>query len=88
MSVFLGSSYGTKKTCRSSKNAFKTIFALLNISSPSRRKVYPRAQIDIFMALATMASHKAATICRVAKCAAEDSWLLSRNTGAVIVTAL
>ena len=36
------------------------------------------------MALATMASHKAASTCRVAKCAAEDKWLLNGNRGPVI----
>ena len=33
------------------------------------------------MALATMASYKAASTCRVAKCAAEDAW---GNTGPVV----
>ena len=36
------------------------------------------------MALATMASNKAPPTCRVAKCAAEDAWLLNGNTGPVI----
>ena len=36
------------------------------------------------MALATMASHKAASTCRGAKSAAEDAWLLSGNRGPVI----
>ena len=36
------------------------------------------------MALATMASYKAASTCRVAKCAAEDAWLLNGNTGPVV----
>ena len=36
------------------------------------------------MALATMASYKAASTCRGAKCAAEDAWLLSGNIGPVI----
>ena len=36
------------------------------------------------MALALMASHKAASTCRVAKCAAEDAWLISGNRGPVI----
>ena len=36
------------------------------------------------MGLATMASYKAASTCRVAKCAAEDAWLLSGNTGPII----
>lgn len=47
-------------------------------------KVLPSEQINIFMGLATMASYKAASTCRVAKCAAEDAWLLSGNTGPVI----
>lgn len=83
--VFLGTSYGTKKTYRSSINAFNTIFALLHIATPFKKeKPCPQAQVDIFMALATMASHKAPSTCRVAKCAAEDTWLLSGNTGPVI----
>ena len=36
------------------------------------------------MALATMASYKAASTCRGAKCEAEDAWLLSGHRGAVI----
>ena len=36
------------------------------------------------MALVTMASYKAASSCRGAKCAAEDAWLLSGNVGPVI----
>ena len=36
------------------------------------------------MALATMASYKAASTCRVAKCAAEDQWLLNGNLGPVV----
>ena len=36
------------------------------------------------MALATMASYKAASTVRVAKCAAEDAWLLSGNRGPII----
>lgn len=36
------------------------------------------------MALATMASHKAASTCRGAKSAAEDAWLLCGNRGPVI----
>jgi len=36
------------------------------------------------MALAFMASYKAASTCRVAKCAAEEAWLLNGNTGPVI----
>ena len=36
------------------------------------------------MALAFMASYKGASTCRVAKCAAEDAWLLSGNTGPVV----
>ena len=72
--VFLGTSYGTKATYRSSVNAFNTIFAMLNIPSPFRDLgTYPRTQVDIFMALAFMASYKAATTCRAAKSAAEDA---------------
>lgn len=83
--VFLGTSQGTKRTYRSAINSFHTIFALLNIPTPFvAKKEYPRAQVDIFMALATMASYKAATTCRGAKCAAEDAWLLSGNVGPVI----
>ena len=47
-------------------------------------KSYPKEQVDVFMGLATMAAHKAASTCRVAKCAAEDAWLLSGNSGPVI----
>ena len=36
------------------------------------------------MVLATIASYKAASTCRGAKCAAEDAWLLSGNLGPVI----
>ena len=36
------------------------------------------------MALATMASYKAASTCRGAKSAAEDAWLLSGHRGPVI----
>ena len=83
--VFLGTSYGTKKTYQSALNSFNTIFALLQLPSPFRRKkTYPNSQVDIFMALATMASNKAASTCRVAKCAAEDAWLLNGNIGPVI----
>ena len=72
--VFLGTSYGTKGTYNSAINAFNTIFDLLFIPSPFEdRKVYPRGQVDIFMALATMASYKAASTCRGAKSAAEDA---------------
>ena len=87
--VFLGTAYGTKNTYRSSINSFNTIFALLRIPSPFRRmKTYPKAQVDIFMALATMASYKAASTCRVAKSAAEDAWLLNGNIGPVIDSVL
>ena len=40
------------------------------------------------MALAFMASYKAATTCRGAKSAAEDEWLLQGNTGPVIDSVL
>ena len=83
--VFLGTSHGTKRTYRSAINSFHTIFALLNIPTPFRsEKEYPHSQVDIFMALATMASYKAASTCRGAKSAAEDAWLLSGNVGPVI----
>ena len=83
--LFLGTSYGTKATYRSAINAFNTIYALLGISSPfDRSRTYPPAQVDVFMALATMASYKAASTCRVAKSAAEDAWLLNGNKGPVI----
>ena len=66
-------------------NAFNTIFVLLQLPSPFRRKkTYPDSQVDIFMALATMASYKAASTCRVAKSAAEDTWLLNGNIGPVV----
>ena len=41
-------------------------------------------EIDVFMALATMASYKAASTVRGAKCAAEDAWLLAGNKGPII----
>ena len=72
--VFLGTAYGTKATYRSALNSFNTIFALLRIPTPFRQvKTFPRAQVDVFMALATMASYKAASTCRGAKSAAEDA---------------
>ena len=65
--------------------AFNTIFSFLSIPSPfGRTRTYPKSQVDTFMALALMASHKAASTCRVAKCAAEDAWLTSGNRGPVI----
>ena len=83
--VFLGTSYGTKNTYQSAINAFNTIFDLLYIPSPFlTSKTYPRSEVDIFMALATMASYKAAGTCRVAKSAAADVWLLNGNKGPVI----
>ena len=83
--VYLETSYGTKVTYRSSINAFNTIYALLHIKLPfDRSRTYPATQVDVFMALATMASYKAASTCRVAKSAAEDAWLLSGNRGPVI----
>ena len=50
-------------------------FAQLKIPSPIKRssKRYPKKQVDIFMAVALIASHKAASICRGAKSAAEDT---------------
>ena len=82
--VFLGTSYGTKDTYRSSMS-FNTIFALLDIPSPFNKKThYPEREVDVFLALAVMASYKAASTCRVAKSAAEDSWLLNGNSGPII----
>ena len=82
--VFLGTSHGTKRTYRSAIASFEVI-ALLNIKSPFvKARVYPIAQVNIFMALATMASYKAASTVRVAKSAAEDTWLLGGNKGPVI----
>ena len=87
--IFLGTSYRTKSTYHSAINAFNTIFDLLYIPSPFfRTKTYPRPEVDIFMALATMASYKAASTCRVAKSAAEDAWLLNGNKGPVIHSVL
>ena len=57
----------------------------MGINSPFKNeKAYPKKQVDVFMALATMASYKAAATCRVAKSAAEDAWLLLGNTGPVV----
>ena len=72
--VFLGTSYSTKSTYRSAINSFNIIFASLNIKTPfvSARRI-PRAQVNLFMALATMASYKAESTVRGAKCAAEDA---------------
>ena len=66
-------------------NSFSIIFNSLSIKSPfySQRK-YPPSQVNLFMALATMASYKAASTVRVAKSAAEDAWLLGGNRGPVI----
>ena len=76
---------GTKATYRSAINSFNTIFSLLNIPSPFKRETfYPQRQVDIFMALATMASHKAVSTCRGTKSAAEDEWLLLGNKGPII----
>ena len=72
--VFLGTSYGTKSTYQSAINSFNVIFSLLSIKSPfTRAREYPARQVNIFMALATMASYKAASTVRVAKSAAEDA---------------
>lgn len=66
-------------------NSFSIIFELLAIKSPfCSRRNYPPSQVDLFMALATMASYKAASTVRVAKAAAEDAWLLGGNRGPVI----
>ena len=40
------------------------------------------------MALAFMASYKAASTCRGAKSAAEDAWLLQGNTGPLVDSVL
>ena len=83
--IFLGIAYGTKGTYGSAINSFNMIFDILEIPSPFREKrVYPPRQVNIFMALATMASYKAASTCRGAMCAAEDAWLLSGHRGPVI----
>ena len=72
--IYVGTSYGTKKTYRSSINAFNTIYAILGIASPFDRSVtYPASQVYVFMVLATMASFKAASTCRVAKNAVDDA---------------
>ena len=72
--IYLETYYETKKTYQSAINSFNTIFSLLDIPSPfRRRKQYPRFQVDIFMARAFMASYKAASTCRGAKSAAEDA---------------
>ena len=69
----------------SSSNAFNTSYANMGIETPFKSlRAYPAEQVDIFLSLAFMASYKAASTCRVAKCAAEDAWLLSGNTGPVI----
>ena len=84
--IFLGTSYGTKKTYRSSINSLNRIWALLNIPSPlGKKRCYPKRQVDVFLALATMALSKAASTCRVAKCAAEDEWLLNGNNGSKMI---
>ena len=63
---------------------FRHYIRVLNIQSPlSGERVYPSTQIDIFMNLA-IASYKATSTIRCAKCAAEDAWLLNRNRGPVI----
>ena len=83
--VFLGTAYGTKATYLSAITSFNTIFGLLKIDTPFKRNArYPPRQVDIFMALAFMASYKAASTCRGAKCAAEDAWLLLGNRGPII----
>ena len=83
--VFLGTSYGTKRTYRSAICSFEIIYALLNIKSPFiKARTFPSAQVNVFMALATMASYKAASTVRVAKSAAEDAWLLGGNKGPII----
>ena len=65
--------------------SFNAIFAFLAVPSPFRRqRNYPQIQVDIFMALAIMASHKAASSCRGDKSFAEDAWLLHGNKGPII----
>ena len=83
--VFLGTAYGTKATYLSAITSFNTIFGLLKVDTPFKRTTYhPPTQVDIFMALAFMASYKAASSCRGAKCAAEDALLLLGNKGPII----
>ena len=83
--VFLGTAYGTKATYLSAITSFNTIFGLLKIDTPFKQNArYPPIQVDIFMALDFMASYKAASSCRGAKCAAEDAWLLLGNRGPII----
>ena len=72
--VYLGTSYGTKSTYRSSVRAFNIIFSSLGIESPfTQVRVFHKTEVDLFMALATMASYKAESTVRVAKSAAEDA---------------
>ena len=76
--VFLGTAYGTKATYLSAITSFNPIFGLLKIDTPFKRNArYPPRQVDIFMALAFMASYKAASTCLGAKYAAEDACLLA-----------
>ena len=83
--IFLGTSYETKKTYRFAIRSFEIIYAPLNIRWPFvKAREYPAAQVNVFMALATMASYEAASTVRVAKSAAEDTWLLGGNRGPVI----
>ena len=49
--VFLGTSYGTKRTYRSAICSFEIIYALLNIKSPFiKARTFPSTQVDDFMA--------------------------------------
>ena len=81
----MGTSRGTKRTYRSAIGSFNIIYALLGIKSPFvKARTYPAAQVNVFMALATMASYKAASTVRGAKSAAEDAWLLGGNKGPII----
>ena len=83
--VYLRTSYGTKSTYRSSIRAFNIIFSSLGIESPfTQVRVFHKREVDLFMALATMASYKAESTVRVAKSAAEDTWLLCGNKGPII----
>lgn len=87
--VFLGTAYGTKSTYLSAITSLNTIFGLLAIGTTFKRHPHhPPTQVDIFMGVAFMASHRAASSCRGAKCAAEDAWLLLGNRGPVIDPAL
>ena len=60
-------------------NSFNMIFALLGIRTFTRYTTHTPKQVDIFMALAFMASYKAASTFQGAKSAAEEAWLFLGN---------